>query len=127
MLAIRTDNPISELYLYDSGLKMSEIKWEAHRTLASTIHLKIDELLNTVQGLSLYSIGCIGVYEGPGSFTGLRIGVSTANALGYSLNVPVVQATGEDWLRKCLVSEVDKFIPAKPKYGQEPHITIQKK
>ena len=26
---------------------------------------------------------------GPGSFTGLRVGVSVANALGYSLNIPV--------------------------------------
>lgn len=126
MLAIRTDNPVSELYLYDSNKLLGEIKWEAHRTLAVTIHEKINELL-TVQGLSLYSITRIGVYEGPGSFTGLRIGFSTANALGYSLGVPVVQATGDDWVQKCIDSEADQFIPASPKYGQEPHITAQKK
>ena len=31
----------------------------------------------------------IEVETGPGSFTGLRVGVSVANALGYSLNIPV--------------------------------------
>lgn len=31
----------------------------------------------------------IEVETGPGSFTGLRIGVSVGNALGYSLNIPV--------------------------------------
>jgi tRNA threonylcarbamoyladenosine biosynthesis protein TsaB len=31
----------------------------------------------------------IEVFTGPGSFTGLRVGVSVANALGWALNVPV--------------------------------------
>ncbi len=126
MLAIRTDNPVSELYLYESGKKLAEIKWEAHRTLASTILEKIEQLL-TLQGETLQGIKRVGIYEGPGSFTGLRIGFSTANALGYSLGVPVVQATGDDWLQKCADSEVDKFVPAKPRYGQEPHISAQKR
>lgn len=34
-------------------------------------------------------IGNIDVETGPGSFTGLRVGVSVANALGYSLGIPV--------------------------------------
>lgn len=126
MLAIRTENPVSELYLYDSEKLLGEIKWEAHRSLGVTILEKINDLL-TENELSLQDVGKVGVYEGPGSFTGLRIGVSTANSLGYSLGVPVVQATGEDWLQKCLESEIYKFIPASPRYGQEPNITKQKK
>ena len=31
----------------------------------------------------------IEVNTGPGSFTGLRVGVSVANAIGYTLNIPV--------------------------------------
>jgi len=127
MLAIRTDSPVSELYLYDSNTKLAEIKWEANRTLADTIHGKIEELLNTVQGLSLYSIERIGIYEGPGSFTGLRIGISVANTLGYSLNVPLVPASGENWILDCIKSSQTSFVPAIPKYGSEPHITQQKK
>jgi tRNA threonylcarbamoyladenosine biosynthesis protein TsaB len=126
MLCIRTENPVSELYLYKEGIKIGEIKWEAHRTLAVTILDKIERLL-ALQGETLQSIKRVGVYEGPGSFTGLRIGVSTANALGYSLCVPVVQATGDDWVQKCLTTRAGKFITASPKYGQEPHITTQKK
>lgn len=34
-------------------------------------------------------ISAIEVETGPGSFTGLRVGVAVANALGYALNIPV--------------------------------------
>ena len=41
------------------------------------------------QGSTLTDITEIEVNPGPGSFTGLRVGVAIANALGYSLKVPV--------------------------------------
>lgn len=40
----------------------------------------------------------IEVETGPGSFTGLRVGVSVANALGFSLNIPVNGKKIEDKL-----------------------------
>lgn len=39
--------------------------------------------------LKLVDISSIEVNVGPGSFTGLRVGVSIANALGYALKIPV--------------------------------------
>lgn len=41
------------------------------------------------KGKSVNDIDEIEINTGPGSFTGLRVGVSVANALGWSLNVPV--------------------------------------
>lgn len=38
---------------------------------------------------SLSDLDEIMVDKGPGSFTGLRVGVSVANALGFALNIPV--------------------------------------
>ncbi len=40
-------------------------------------------------GFSLSDISEVKVNTGPGSFTGIRVGVSVANALGYSLGIPV--------------------------------------
>ena len=124
VLAIRTDKPEAELYLINEGRIIDEIKWTAHRQLAETIHHKINELLER-QVIRMESLAGILVYEGPGSFTGLRIGISVANALAYGLSVPNSGATGENWLS----TKVDQkpFEPIVPQYGSEPHITAQKK
>lgn len=129
-LAIRTDKPEAELYLFENDKKLEELKWTAHRQLAETINQKINELLS-LQGLSLQHLknkGRIAVYSGPGSFTGLRIGVSVANALGYGLNIQIVAGTGEKWLKQCLSDKTAKdFVPIQIEYGSDPHITEQKK
>ena len=48
----------------------------------------IMKLLKT-ENCKLKTLQGIEVETGPGSFTGLRVGVSVANALGYSLGIPV--------------------------------------
>lgn len=48
----------------------------------------IDEVLKK-EGKSVNDITEIEVNTGPGSFTGLRVGVSVANALGWALDIPV--------------------------------------
>jgi tRNA threonylcarbamoyladenosine biosynthesis protein TsaB len=90
ILAIRTDKPEAELYLYDDKKKLAEIKWQAHLKLAETLNSKIDETLN-LSSISYREINGIAVYKGPGSFTGLRIGISTAYK---SQLLPAVEKTG---------------------------------
>ena len=48
----------------------------------------IEEILKK-RGSSIREVSEIEVNCGPGSFTGLRVGVSVANALGWALSVPV--------------------------------------
>lgn len=124
-LCLRTDKPISELFVYRDDVCVSTLQWEAHRTLAETLHQKIEAVLNEA-GVGLNNLNRIIVFRGPGSFTGLRIGISVANALGYALNIPVVGAEGDDWLRTD-AGNIDRFVPQMPVYGSDPHITQQKK
>ncbi len=57
------------------------------RTSQILLPLIIDLLKEN--NLSVKDINEIEVYPGPGSFTGLRVGVSIASALSFALNIPV--------------------------------------
>lgn len=48
----------------------------------------IDEILASSE-LSINDITEVKVNTGPGSFTGLRVGIAISNALGFALNIPV--------------------------------------
>ena len=99
ILAIRTERPIAELYIYNDQKKLAEAKWQAQRILADTVNQKLDKLLNMLS-FSLNEIDGIVCFEGPGSFTGLRVGMSFGNALAYALNKPIVAHKSEDWIEK---------------------------
>jgi tRNA threonylcarbamoyladenosine biosynthesis protein TsaB len=128
ILAIRTDKPEAELYLLEDVKKLAELKWQAHLKLAETLNSRIEEILNKLSIL-YEDLDAIAVYKGPGSFTGLRIGISAANALAYSLGVPIIACGGNDWLEtaanKLATGGTDKI--AVPKYGAPPHTTKPRK
>lgn len=56
---------------------------------AEVITLFIDELI-TAAGLTYDDLDAIAVSSGPGSYTGLRIGISTAKGLCFALNKPLI-------------------------------------
>lgn len=128
ILTIRTDKPEAEIGLFDATKQLDYDTWLAHRELAETIHTKIRQLLDE-QNAGWHDIQGVVVFKGPGSFTGLRIGISTANALAYGLSVPVVSATGQEWIqtgiRRLLAGDGD--VITLPEYGSPPHITLPKK
>ncbi len=127
ILTIRTDKPKAELGVYDGQKKLAYIKWLADRQLAETIHTKISEILNKSSILQDDLRG-IAVFKGPGSFTGLRIGLSVANALAYSLSIPIVAADGKNWasqaIKKLETGKNDKI--ALPEYGAPARTTLQR-
>jgi tRNA threonylcarbamoyladenosine biosynthesis protein TsaB len=61
----------------------------AGRTYSATLVSAIEELL-AGQGIGLGDIGCIVVVNGPGSFTGVRVGLSAAKGLAEGAGLPVV-------------------------------------
>jgi tRNA threonylcarbamoyladenosine biosynthesis protein TsaB len=128
VLATRTDKPEAELYIYEGTDKAAEIKWPAHRLLAETLNSKIEEILNR-SSISYDGLEGIAIFKGPGSFTGLRIGMSVANSLAYSLNIPIIAKGGEDWLAEAVKSlsrgQNDKI--AVPEYGSPARTTLPRK
>ena len=127
-LTLKTDQPDAEIGLYEDEQQLSYETWTAHRQLAETIHLKIKAVVGA-QKLELHQLNGIVIYKGPGSFTGLRIGIAVANAFADSLSANIVGTTGEDWieqgLKKVATGDNDKVVM--PEYGALPNITAPKK
>ncbi len=129
ILTIRTDKPEAEVGLYfRAGQERQNVSWQAHRQLAETIHKKIDEILKA-EDKNWQSITGVVCYAGPGSFTGLRIGVSVANAIAYSIGVPIISGIGDDWIKlgieNIAIKKNEKTIT--PIYSSDPHITMPKR
>lgn len=120
VLYLDTSEPKAVLRIYRNKAKLKEIKWLAHRDLSATLTQKYRELLKSV-GVNQEELAGIVVFAGPGSFTGLRIGISFANSLAYGLGVPIYETRqrGEFELKK-----PQKIVV--PFYGSEPKITISK-
>lgn len=128
ILLIKTDQPQAEIYLYNDSELLARLLWQADRHLAETISLKIDDLLKRAS-LSFEAIAGIGVFIGPGSFTGLRIGIAVANTMSYGLGLPIVGSRDEDWIIKAVTRliEGDNDKIAEAHYGAPPRITKPKK
>jgi tRNA threonylcarbamoyladenosine biosynthesis protein TsaB len=133
ILTIRTDKPESEIGLYEpDGRQIAYKKWQAHRELSATIHKVAYELLEA-NSSDWADIKGVVFFKGPGSFTGLRIGASVANALARSNQAPVSSQNGDDWIQKGTVAinlegtKQARPSVALPEYGSEPRVTSQKK
>jgi len=128
ILTLRTDKPEAEIGLYDDETQLAYDTWYAHRELSTTLHRHIDDLL-AAHGKTREDIRGIVCYQGPGSFTGLRIGLTVADAFAYALHLPIVEVMHEDWIQagisRLKAGEDDRI--ALPFYGADAHITPQKK
>ncbi len=56
---------------------------------AECLHVFIEDIMNEA-GITFKDLSAIAVSQGPGSYTGLRIGVSAAKGLCYALNLPLI-------------------------------------
>ena len=72
---------------------------------AEKLHVFIEELLKEA-GLKIVDLAAVAVGKGPGSYTGLRIGVSAAKGLCYALNIPLIAvSTLKILATKTIISE----------------------
>lgn len=85
----------------------------------------IDSLLKRNR-IKLNNLKVVAVVSGPGGFSSLRRGIATANALAWSLRVPVIKVKTEQDLSQIKIPAIFKFKPISPKYGAEPNITVPK-
>ena len=128
ILMIRADSRDVYVGLWQDSSEKATESWEAGRELSGQI-LSVIEKLCDQAGIDWQGLTAIVVYEGPGSYTGLRISMSVVNALGSSYGLPVIGASGDNWRQDGLEKLQDKkgFTPVTPVYGGEVFTTKPRK
>lgn len=102
--------------------------WEVGRSLARDMLSYLRDSL-AEHNATFDDITGIGVYRGPGSFTGLRIGLTVLNTLATDRNIPIVGENSDDWKNACkerlAAGDNDQIVM--PEYGGDAHITAPRK
>ncbi|MCE2963163.1 MAG: tRNA (adenosine(37)-N6)-threonylcarbamoyltransferase complex dimerization subunit type 1 TsaB [Chitinophagales bacterium] len=96
ILAIDTSTKCLSLSLIDISKENSiahYIETEEENNHAKKINLSIQDILEKCE-IKMENLSAIALNEGPGSFTGLRVGSSTAKGLCYSLDIPLINICG---------------------------------
>lgn len=127
-LGIKTDSPVAEFYLCDGLDLHAEKTWQADRQLAHGLLGQLEVFLQE-NGAGFDDLKGVFVYRGPGSFTGLRIGITVINTIAYANSIALVGAEGEDWrnvaLKRLESGNVDEVVL--PLYGADARITKPRK
>jgi tRNA threonylcarbamoyladenosine biosynthesis protein TsaB len=89
ILNIETSTSICSVALAKEGKVVSSRESHGDKTHASNLTPFIEEVLSN-SGITSQELDAIAVSKGPGSYTGLRIGVSTAKGIAYALEIPVI-------------------------------------
>ena len=97
ILAIETGTDICSVALVRDGELVALRESDEERNHAKKIAVFVDELLREC-GVAADELDAVAVSKGPGSYTGLRIGVSFAKGLCYGQNIPLVAVGSLDSL-----------------------------
>jgi len=89
VLAFDTSSSSCSAALIAGGVLAGEDTRSGPGNYSALLLRMIDRLLHDA-GLGIDELDCIAVAQGPGSFTGLRVGISTAQGLGFALDKPLV-------------------------------------
>jgi tRNA threonylcarbamoyladenosine biosynthesis protein TsaB len=106
ILSIETSTKVCSIALHQGSSLLSSAEVLVEKSHSKIITGLIDVLLQST-GLEYSQLNAVAVSKGPGSYTGLRIGVSTAKGLCYGLNIPLIAIN----TLEAMAYEVNKFNP----------------
>ncbi|MBD1398507.1 tRNA (adenosine(37)-N6)-threonylcarbamoyltransferase complex dimerization subunit type 1 TsaB [Pontibacter sp. JH31] len=92
LLALETSSTVCSVALYNGADLLGASELQIEKSHSSHITVMISQLIENC-GLELKQLSAVAVSGGPGSYTGLRIGSSTAKGLCYSLDIPLLEVS----------------------------------
>ncbi|PLX93844.1 MAG: tRNA (adenosine(37)-N6)-threonylcarbamoyltransferase complex dimerization subunit type 1 TsaB [Desulfuromonas sp.] len=89
ILALDSSSMTGSVALWRDGVLLAESLLNLRTTHSERLLVQVEQLL-AATGLALVDLDLLGVVHGPGSFTGLRVGLATAKGLATAADLPVV-------------------------------------
>ena len=109
ILSIETGTDVCSVALANDGELMALRESDEGRDHARKVAVFVDELLRET-GVQPDDLDAVAVGMGPGSYTGLRIGVSFAKGMCYALNIPLLAVGSLDALMEVAREDFDAGI-----------------
>ena len=111
ILHIETATDVCSVALANKGVLIGVLQSSDARSHATQLTVLIDQLCKQV-GVELNQLNAVSVSKGPGSYTGLRIGVATAKGLCYGLDKPLISVnTLESYTSQLLAETPPDSLP----------------
>lgn len=88
-LFIDTSSKVATIALSRDGVLLACERFSEQNQQAAVINMMIEKVLQS-SGIQVAAIDCFCVCAGPGSYTGLRVGMSTAKGMAFALSKPMI-------------------------------------
>lgn len=104
ILHIETTGPVCSVAISKNGKLIDSMKSEEANAHGTILTVLIHDLL-AKNNLKIENLNAISLSSGPGSYTGLRIGSSTAKGICYALNIPLIAISTLEILKQASDTE----------------------
>ncbi len=101
ILSLETASSVCSVAIHAEGALIASSHIFINQSASSKLAVMVDEIIKRCD-LTADQLKAVAVSEGPGSYTGLRIGVATAKGLCYTLNIPLIAVN----TLECMVRQV---------------------
>ncbi|SMB87343.1 peptidase M22 glycoprotease [Hymenobacter roseosalivarius DSM 11622] len=89
ILSLETSSPVCSVALHQAGILLGQVELRLEKSHSSHLSVLINQLLENT-GHTLQDIAAVALSDGPGSYTGLRIGGAAAKGLCFALDIPLL-------------------------------------
>lgn len=107
LLSIDTSTTVCSVALHEDGVLLGAYELFTERTSSAMLTTLIGDVVRHT-GHEMHQLDAIAIAKGPGSYTGLRIGVSTAKGLCFALDKPLLAIN----TLAAMAEQVRAFYPA---------------
>jgi tRNA threonylcarbamoyladenosine biosynthesis protein TsaB len=96
ILAVSTAEQGASLAVMDTDRLICHTYWDTRQTHSKRLNVMVEHMIEQRSGLTLDQIDAFVAARGPGSFTGLRIGISVIKGLAYATGKPALGVSSLD-------------------------------